>query len=194
MRHYSTADGALLGDILAAAQDRDGALWFGFVTGPVRLVPQPDSPQPSPPILLTGLRISGNIYPISALGEAQLGPLQIGPERNDLQVDFVALGFGSGEDLKYQYKLEGATQDWSPLTAQRALNFANLGPGSYRLLVRAVGADGAASETPASFSFSISCRRCGSGGGSSLLSLRWPARWLTASTAFESRSFSRLSV
>jgi ligand-binding sensor domain-containing protein/two-component sensor histidine kinase len=155
IRHYGTADGALLGDILAAAQDRDGALWFGFVTGPVRLVPQPDSTQLSPPILITGLRISGDIYPISALGEAEVGPLQIGPERNDLQVDFVALGFGSGEDLKYQYKLEGTTEDWSPLTAQRAVNFANLAPGRYRLLVRAVGADGVSSETPASLSFRI---------------------------------------
>jgi signal transduction histidine kinase/ligand-binding sensor domain-containing protein len=154
-RHYSTADGAPLGDILAAAQDRDGVLWFSSVTGPVRLVPQPDSPQSSPPILITGLRASGDMYPISALGEAQLGPLRIGPERNDLQVDFVALGFGSGEDLKYQYKLEGATEDWSPLTAQRTVNLANLAPGSYRFLVRAVGADGVSSETPASLSFKI---------------------------------------
>jgi ligand-binding sensor domain-containing protein len=155
IRHYSTADGALLGDILAAAQDRDGALWFGFVTGPVRLVPQPDSPQPSPPILITGLRVSGDIYPISALGETQAGPLRIGPQTNDLQIDFVALGFGTGEELKYQYRLEGASNDWSPFTTQRMVHFANLAPGSYRFLVRAAGADGASSETPASLSFKI---------------------------------------
>jgi ligand-binding sensor domain-containing protein len=155
IRHYSTADGALLGDILAAAQDRDGALWFGFVTGPVRLVPQPDSQQPSPPILITGLRVSGDTYPISALGETQVGPLRIGPQTNDLQIDFVALGFGTGEELKYQYRLEGASNDWSPFTAQRMVHFANLAPGGYRFLVRAAGADGAPSETPASLTFKI---------------------------------------
>jgi signal transduction histidine kinase/ligand-binding sensor domain-containing protein len=155
IRHYTTADGALLGDIYAAARDRDGTLWFGFATGPVRLVPEPDSPQLPPPILITGLRVAGDPYPVSALGESQMGPLVIGPNRNHLQVDFVALGFGTGEDLRYQYKLEGASDDWSPLAAQRTLNFANLAPGSYRLLVRAMAADGAFSETPASLSFKI---------------------------------------
>jgi ligand-binding sensor domain-containing protein/two-component sensor histidine kinase len=155
IRHYSTADGVLLGDIYAAARDRDGALWFGFATGPVRLIPEPDSPVAPPPILITGLRIGGDLYPASALGEAQMGPIEIGADRNHLQVDFVALGFGTGEDLKYQYKLEGTSEDWSPLSAQRTLNFASLAPGSYRLLLRAVGADGAFSETPASLSFRI---------------------------------------
>ena len=67
----------------------------------------------------------------------------------------MALGFGTGEDLKYQYKLEGASGDWSPLAAQRTLNFASLAPGSYRLLLRAMGADGAFSETPATLLFKI---------------------------------------
>jgi len=57
--------------------------------------------------------------------------------------------------LRYQYKLEGGAQDWSPLSDQRAVNFANLAPGRYRFLVRAVTADGMTSEIPASFSFTI---------------------------------------
>jgi signal transduction histidine kinase len=67
----------------------------------------------------------------------------------------VALGFSPGEGLRYQYKLEGATEDWSQLADQRTVNFANLAPGRYRYLVRAVNADGVMSEPPASFSFRV---------------------------------------
>jgi two-component sensor histidine kinase len=108
-----------------------------------------------PPILITGLRIAGDSQPISALGEVALAPIELGPYRNQLQIDFVALGFSPGEGLRYQYRLEGAGQGWSPLTEQRSVNFANLAPGSYQFLVRAVDAAGVFSEIPASVSFRI---------------------------------------
>jgi signal transduction histidine kinase len=155
IRHYGTAEGALLGDIQAAAQDQDGALWFSFPNGTVRLVPEPDSAQQPPAILITGLRVAGDPYLVSALGETEVGPLRLGPGKNNVQVDFVALGSGTGEDLKYQYRLEGGNEDWSPFTTERTVNFANLAPGRYRMQVRATGADGALSEPPASLSFRI---------------------------------------
>src|SRR6185436_5417417 len=92
---------------------------------------------------------------ISALGETELAPLKLDPDKNQIQIDFVALGFSPGEGLRYQYKLEGATEDWSQFADQRTVNFANLAPGRYRFLVQAVNADGVASERPASFSFTI---------------------------------------
>jgi hypothetical protein len=108
-----------------------------------------------PAILITGLRIAGDSQPISALGEVALAPIELGPYRNQLQIDYVALGFSPGEGLRYQYTLEGARQEWSPLTEQRTVNFANLAPGSYQFLVRAVDAAGVISEVPASVSFKI---------------------------------------
>src|SRR5262249_33508232 len=92
---------------------------------------------------------------VSALGETQVAPLKLAAGKNQLQIDFVALGFSPGEGLRYQYKLEGGAQDWSPLSDQRTVNFANLAPGRYRFLVRAVTADGMTSEIPSSFSFTI---------------------------------------
>jgi signal transduction histidine kinase len=92
---------------------------------------------------------------VSALGEAEIALLDLSPQSNQLQIDFVALGFAAGEGLRYQYRLEGAGQDWSPLTEQRTVNFANLAAGGYRLLVRAVNADGVMSDPPATFSFTI---------------------------------------
>ncbi len=155
IRHYTTADGLPIGDPHAALQDSEGTLWFSFQSGLVRLIPEPPSPPIPPPILITGLSAAGYARPVSALGEIEISPAEFGAGENHLQIDFVALGFSPGEGLRYQYKLEGSSDDWSPLIEQRTVNFANLAPGRYRFLVRAVNADGAASETPASFSFRV---------------------------------------
>jgi signal transduction histidine kinase len=57
--------------------------------------------------------------------------------------------------LRYQYMLEGADREWSQPTEQQTVNYANLAPGSYRFLVRAINADGVPSSQPASVSFRV---------------------------------------
>jgi ligand-binding sensor domain-containing protein/two-component sensor histidine kinase len=154
-KYYTAGEGVLLGDVLAAMQDREGALWFSFPTGLIRLVPEPERASIPPPVLITALRIAGDEQPVSALGETEIAPVELSADRSQLQIDFVALGFSPGEGLKYQFKLEGSKQDWSPLSEQRSVNFASLTSGSYRFIVRAISADGVMSETPASFAFRI---------------------------------------
>jgi signal transduction histidine kinase len=51
--------------------------------------------------------------------------------------------------------LADADRDWSPLTTERTVNFANLKPGSYRFLVRAVNSSGIGGAAPASIEFMI---------------------------------------
>ncbi|HEV2665902.1 MAG TPA: ATP-binding protein, partial [Blastocatellia bacterium] len=93
--------------------------------------------------------------PISELGEESLPALTLEPSQTQVSVDFLGLGASLGEELKYQYKLEGAQNDWSEPSGRRSVDFANLAPGAYRLSVKAVTAEGAASAKPASFSFTI---------------------------------------
>lgn len=155
IKHYTTAEGLPLGSMNGSLRDREGALWFSFQTGLARLVPEPDPSPVPPPVLITGLRIAGETQPISALGETEIAPIELGADNNQLQIDFVALGFSPGEGLRYQYKLEGANEDWIQLADQRTVNFAVLAPGAYRFLVQAVNADGVMSERAASFSFTI---------------------------------------
>jgi ligand-binding sensor domain-containing protein/signal transduction histidine kinase len=155
VKPFTAADGLISGEVLVSYRDRKGDLWFGGKGGLSRLSPQPDPPQSPPPVLITGLRIGGETHQISALGETEIAALELGPDQHQIQLDFVALGFSPGEGLRYQYKLEGASEDWSQLADQRLVNFANLAPGRYRFLVRAVNADGVMSEPPASFSFTI---------------------------------------
>lgn len=155
VKPFTAADGLISGEVLVSFRDRKGDLWFGGKGGLSRLSPQPDPPRSPPPVLITGLRIGGETHGISALGETEITSVELGPDKNQIQIDFVALGFAPGEGLRYQYKLEGSSEDWSPLSEQRIVNFANLASGRYRFLVQAVNADGVVSETAASFSFTI---------------------------------------
>ena len=154
IRHYTNADGLARGAVLAAFCDRHGVLWFGTREGLSRLEPEPEQRQSAPPVLISGLRVRGAPFPISALGETSLTGIELSADRNQLALEFVGLGFGAGGELRYQYRLDATDLDWSPETTQRTVNYANLGPGSYRWQVRAVTSDGMASP-PATVAFTI---------------------------------------
>ncbi|MBI3950904.1 MAG: hypothetical protein HY314_10680 [Acidobacteria bacterium] len=155
IKHYTVADGLARGYPVTAFRDRQGALWFGTIQGLSRFIPERDPPPSPPPIRISGLHIAGESYPVSELGETDVSKLTLEPNQNQLQIDFVALSFGMGESLRYQYKLEGADRDWSALTNQRAVNYAKLSSGTYRFVVRAVNSDGMPSPTPATVAFTI---------------------------------------
>ena len=153
IKRYTASDGLPAGDGLAF-RDRHGALWLNAIYGVTRLMPSPDEPQP-PPVFISGVRINGDARAIADLGETRVGGLTLNPSENHLQIDFVGLAFGTGEALRYQYKLEGADPDWQALTSLRAVNYANLAPGAYRFVVRAMNAEGQFSPTSASVEFTI---------------------------------------
>jgi ligand-binding sensor domain-containing protein/two-component sensor histidine kinase len=155
IRHFTAKDGLANDFVTSAFRDRQGRLWFGTLSGLSRLIPQPDRPQATRPAFINGLRIGGVAYPVSELGDASLPELTVGSNQNSIQIDFFGIGFGSGELLRYQYRLDGTGQGWSEPTDQRTVNYPALPPGRYGFQVRAVKADGVASFEPAAFSFTI---------------------------------------
>ncbi|MEW6209437.1 MAG: two-component regulator propeller domain-containing protein [Acidobacteriota bacterium] len=154
IKHYTAADGLPQGIIQCTARDKQGGLWFSG-RGLTRLIPEPDRPRLPPNILLTGLRIAGEKQSVSELGEETFPELTLEPPQRQVSVDFLGLGASLGEELKYQYRLEGARNDWSEPTTQRTVDFANLSPGTYRLLVKAITAEGIESARPAVFAFTV---------------------------------------
>lgn len=155
VKHYTSADGLPRGVIEVAYRDRRGALWFGSLSGLARFIPEQQESRSHPSIYITGLRVEGIAQRVSELGETNLAQLDLASSQNEASVDFVGIGAGPGEELRYQYLLEGATNDWSVPTTERTISFANLAPGTYRFAVRAINPDGHASQTPATFSFTI---------------------------------------
>ena len=104
-------------------------------------------------VLIRRLRIMGEPYPISEVGEAAVSGIVVPPERNAIQVEFAAPDFRPGSALQYQYKLESAAAEWSPASSERSVHYASLPAGDYQFLVRAVGQDGAG--PPAGVSFRV---------------------------------------
>ncbi|HEV2881658.1 MAG TPA: two-component regulator propeller domain-containing protein [Pyrinomonadaceae bacterium] len=158
IKRYTTADGLAANESQVSYADRQGTLWFGTWNGISRLIPEPESPSPPPPVMIDGLQIAGVRRPVSDLGEARIENLQLRSDQNQVQIDFLGLGFAAGEVLRYRYKLEGAGAaggEWSAPNDQRSVTFANLSPGSYRFLVRAVNTDGVESAEAASVAFVI---------------------------------------
>ena len=155
VKHYTTADGLAPGAIHDALRARDGSLWFGTRQGLSRFTPTLDRQTPQPPVLISGLDVAGSKQNVSAVGETEFRQPDLAPNQNQMHIEFVGLSFAPGEVLRYQYKLEGADADWGQQTEQRTVNYANLAPGGYRFLVRAINSDGAVSATPAIITFTV---------------------------------------
>jgi ligand-binding sensor domain-containing protein/signal transduction histidine kinase len=155
VRHYSARDG-LLGDFVTAAfADSSGDLWFATFSGVFRLSPRPESDEEPPPIAITGLRISGETYPVSELGEISIGPIVLEPDRRDIEVAFVSVARRQAAGIAYQYSIGSGEASWSPPGRQRSVNFARLSPGDYVFAVRAVTGGGKVSSFPATVTFTI---------------------------------------
>jgi ligand-binding sensor domain-containing protein/two-component sensor histidine kinase len=155
IKHYTMADGLADDFITVAFRAHDGALWFGTQNGLSRLVPEPDLPTHAPPVMIGGLRVAGVKQPLSELGQNEVEQLELTYNQANLQIDFFSLSFASAERIRYQHKLDGADKDWSGPAGERTVVYANLAPGTYRFLVRAVNADGVLSPEPAVVSFRI---------------------------------------
>ncbi len=155
VRHYTEADGLAGSDLTVAFHDRHGSLWFGSYDGLFRLVPGPDRPQSPPDVLIGSIRVAGLRYLAFDLGQAEVPRFDLDAGRNQLQIEFFALGAGLSDGLRYQYRLEGADENWSAPTDRRDVNYASLSPGHYRFVVRAVTADGSPNPRTATVEFTI---------------------------------------
>jgi signal transduction histidine kinase len=158
VKHFSTGEGLSSEFVTAAFRDAQGRLWFGTISGLSRLDPAAE-PSPSiaepPPALISAIRVRGVAQHISELGESEVTPLTLRADQNQLEIEFFGAAFDTGESLKYQYRLEGIDDDWSPPSELRSVNYGRLPAGSHRFLVRAVRLDGVASETPAIVSVTV---------------------------------------
>ena len=156
IKRYSARDGYTSGEILSALADRrTGHLWFAQQSGVSRLIAPVERPPVPPPILITAVEVAAEPEPLDPLGQTTVAGVRVEPHRNHLRIDYVALGFGPGEALQYQYRLAGGGPDWSTPSPHRSVNFANLAPGSYQFQVRAVSTEGVSTLDPASVAFTV---------------------------------------
>lgn len=142
VEHFGLDDGLPSDFLISSLRDSKGNLWFGTFNGLVRLTPEREIKHAVPPdVFITGLSAAGMALPISDIGEREVKNLEFASTENNLQIDFGAISFAFGENLRFRYKLEGAGAEWSAPTEHRSVNL-SLAPGLYRFVIQAVTSSG----------------------------------------------------
>src|SRR5262249_43363543 len=156
IRHFTAKDG-LAGDAIGqCTKDRQGNIWVATNTGLSKLDPHAEQFRTrEPAIFISRVQVAGEDVPVAETGAVSVSPIELPSSRNDLLIEYVGLSFQGEQEIKYQYKLEGANADWSAPADLRSVNYGRLSPGRYHFLVRAITRDGIASVEPAVFEFRI---------------------------------------
>jgi len=87
-----------------------------------------------------------NRFTRSFIGEVTT--FDIPPEISLVTIGFTALNYRTPEKNRFEYRLIGASDDWTYIEDRRYVTFSNLPPGRYVLEVKAANNDGLWSETP----------------------------------------------
>jgi signal transduction histidine kinase/streptogramin lyase len=137
-------------------KDSEGNIWTASGIGVARLNPRLEAPAAAPPpVYFRHVQIAGEDLSVAERGVQHIAGLELPAARNNLLIEFLSVDLRDEHEVRYQYKLEDIDHDWTAASDQRLLNFARLPPGSYRLLVRSVNADGVANQNPSVMEFRI---------------------------------------
>lgn len=156
IRHFTNDDGIIGSVINSLFKDFQGNIWVASDLGISRINPQViEAAKKPPPIFINRILIAGEDLPLAETGEAAPIAPNLSANQNNITINYIGLSFGREHSLRYQYKLEGADDNWTQAGERREVSYANLGAGDYRFFVRAIDEDGASSERAAAFAFQI---------------------------------------
>lgn len=148
---YSLADG-FIGvecNTHGAWADKDGSLWFGTVNGLVQYLGDYATHQDvENKTFLTGIKLFYN--DTSLITGAQLSH-----EENRISFSFKGICQSNPKKVRYQYRLKGYDDNWSPPISESTASFSNLNPGDYVFEVKSSNANGTWNRVPTTFQFSI---------------------------------------
>ncbi len=156
IHHYSINEGLvdLETNLNAHYYDKNRDIfWFGTASGLMKMHLQKRHllyTSAPPKINLTGIHINFKPIPnsrLQAIKSTTEGQLQIAYKNNDVQFNFDVLFLTHPDDLQYQYRLEGFSEKWSPLSENPTVNFTNLPLGNYTLHFRATNQIGKQSSS-----------------------------------------------
>lgn len=149
---FTQSDGLPGNFVTRCASDVEGNLWFVSQNILLRFSPELERNGLSPSVFIDKFSVNGVPQKISALGETEIYLPDLASHQTQIEIDFFALTFGAGENIRYQYRLDN--QDWSNPNQQQTLNL-DLGTGQHFFEVRAIRSDGTTSEKSATVSFKI---------------------------------------
>jgi len=152
---FTADDGLARGVIEETIEDRNGVLWFGSGQGVSSIAPEPEGRRSPPAARIGRVLLGGARQPMPDIGALYLRLPDLSAKARPLQIDYFGIDFAAGGRLRYQYRLEGADEQWGAPREERSVIYASLRPGQYRFSVRAVANDGSVSPEPAGVDFRI---------------------------------------
>lgn len=145
----------------AALADPSGELYLGTSQGLLRFRPGSlGALRREPLVYLTGVRLFFRETDWNAgrqgTPHARILPagIALAPGQDHLTFDYTGLVFPGSLQLMFQYRLDGADQDWAPPSSSTSATYSDLPPGTYTFRLRA-GLPGRGWTDAAPLSFSI---------------------------------------
>mgnify|MGYP002621087476 CR=1 FL=1 len=166
--HYGVFDGlkAIQCNTRAGILDTKGNLWFS--AGNLVTRHNPDllnKQQPVPKTRITDIKLhfesvqwdslDGVTFKSYSKWDFLPNGLSLPFDQNHLTFEFIGVTHHMPQNVKYQWKLEGFDDEWSPMATERKVTYAGLPPGSYTFKIRSIGTNTDGNFGTAQFSFEI---------------------------------------
>ncbi|MBP7867695.1 MAG: diguanylate cyclase [Acidobacteria bacterium] len=133
----------------AGCRTRDGRIWFCSLRGVAVIDPLNITENPiPPPVVIERVTVNGVPQPLGK-------PLEVGPGKGNLEVQYTGLSFLYPERMLFKYRLDGFDPDWVTAGHRRSAYYTNLPPGRYTFRVTACNADRVWNPGEASFALEL---------------------------------------
>lgn len=165
IRHFSKDEGfiGIECNQNAVYKDFTGNIWFGTVKGIVKYNPKEDlSNSIEPKTQITALKLINNAdFSFASFADSisvETGlpvNLKLPHDQNYLTFNYNGISLTNPDRVRYRYKLEGLSDQWSDLIKETSVSYYNIPPGKYTFYVKACNNNGVWNKDAVSFSFFI---------------------------------------
>ncbi len=133
----------------ASFKDADGNLWFGTANGVTRY--DPGKARKNIPEPLTHIKS----LKVNYESRDMISGMSLNHAEKSLTFDYYSISLSNPAAVRYKVMLEGAEDDWRPVTTTTRAIYPSLAPGRYIFKVVAKNSSGTWNPEPISFSFTI---------------------------------------
>ncbi len=133
----------------ATYKSKNGNLWFGTIGGVIKLNTEEIKENTLAPITrITRFRVNLEDRPLTE-------GTKLSYREKSITFDYSGICLTNPDEVYYQAMLEGADDDWRPLTKQTFVTYSPLPPGNYTFKVKASNNNGVWNKEPITFHFEI---------------------------------------
>ena len=133
----------------ASYKDKKGNLWFGTIKGAIKYQKKHARKNKLEPLThITEFKVNFETREL-------VNGISLDHKEKNISFQFNSISLTDPSSIRYQFMLEGADEDWRPITRQTFANYSPLPPNKYVFKVKAMNNDGVWNEDPITFSFRI---------------------------------------